>query len=87
MEEIFLGEIIQEYLDQVVREAIPAIANGEIEEEKKRRDKEELQYAFEEFQDRVILETMIDNLSKLYEEEEREIHLREQRDKVRRDSH
>jgi hypothetical protein len=77
MEELFLGEIIDKYLNKVVREAVPEIADGEIEEEKRRKDKEEMSYAFDEYIDRVLLETMVDNMSRLYEEEEREIHMRE----------
>lgn len=52
--------------------------------ERKRRDKEEIHYAFGEYVDRCLLEIMIDSLSKQYEEEEREIHYREQADKKRR---
>ena len=86
IEEMYLGEIIDKYLEGVVRRAVPEIAAGEIEAEKDRKDHEEMVYAFEEFTNRVILETMIDNMSRLYEEEEREIHQREQRDKMRRSS-
>lgn len=37
--------------------------------------------------DRCILEIVIENLSKMYEDEEREIHIREQTDKKRRVSY
>ena len=49
-----------------------------------RRDKEEIGYAFDEYLDRCILELMIENISKMYEEEEREVHFKEQTDKKRR---
>jgi len=42
-----------------------------------RRDKEEIGYAFDEYLDRCILELMIENISKMYEEEEREVHFKE----------
>jgi len=35
--------------------------------------------------DRCLLEVVLENMSRMYEEEEREIHFREQTDKKRRD--
>ena len=52
-----------------------------------RKDKEQYDYAFQEFIDRCLLEIAIENMAKLYEEEEREIHVREQTDKKRRVKH
>jgi len=43
----------------------------------KRQDKAEINYAFGEYLDRCLLEIVIENLGKLYEDEEREIHYRE----------
>jgi hypothetical protein len=48
------------------------------------RDKEEIGYAFDEYINRCILEIMVENISKMYEEEEREVHFKEQTDKKRR---
>lgn len=44
----------------------------------------EIHYAFGEYMDRCILEIIIQNLAKLYEDEDREINIREQTDKRRR---
>lgn len=52
--------------------------------EVKKQENEEINYAFTEYIDRCLIEVMIENLSKMYEEEEREIHFREQTDKKRR---
>lgn len=49
-----------------------------------RQDKEEIEYAFGEYIDRCLLEMMVESMAKMYEDEEREIHLREQTDKKRR---
>jgi hypothetical protein len=35
--------------------------------------------------DRLMLETIIENMSKMYEDEEREVHMREQQEKAHRD--
>lgn len=40
---------------------------------------------FDEYVDRMMLESAIENLSRLYEDEEAEIHIREQQKKVQRD--
>lgn len=76
--------MIEDYVERILNEAIPIICHGELEAERKRRDKEEIHYTFGEYIDRCLLEIVIDSLSKQYEEEEREIHYREQADKKRR---
>jgi hypothetical protein len=77
MEDLAAGEVIEDYIYRIVFEAIPIIAQGELDAERKRADKEEIHYAFEEYTDRCLLEIAIESLSKQYEEEEREIHYRE----------
>jgi hypothetical protein len=83
-EDLAAGEVIEDYVERILQEAIPIICQGELDAERKRADKEEINYAFGEYIDRCLLEIAIDSLSKQYEEEEREIHFREQADKKRR---
>ena len=77
MEDLIVGEIIEDYCDRIVLEAVPIIASAELEAEIKRAERMEFAYAFREYLDRCILETVIENISKMYEDEEREIHYRE----------
>lgn len=53
------------------------IAMGCITSTKDKMEKEELRHMFDEYIDRCMMECAIENLSRLYEEEESEIHLRE----------
>lgn len=84
IDEVAIGLVIEDYLDRIIKEAVPVIAQQEIEGEKKRLEKLELRYAFSEYVDRATLQIMIDGMCKMYEEEERELHIREQNDKARR---
>ena len=87
MEDIAAGEVIEDLVDRIILEAVPIIAQGELNAAIKMQDKEQIEYAFGEYLDRCMLELVIENLAKLYEEEDREINLREQTDKKRRVSH
>mmetsp|Transcript_12891 Transcript_12891/g.9331 ORF Transcript_12891/g.9331 Transcript_12891/m.9331 type:complete len:182 (+) Transcript_12891:379-924(+) len=85
VEDLVIGEVIEDYVEKIIREAVPVIAQSELSAEIKRQDKAEIVYAFSEYMDRCLLEVVIENLSKMYEEEEREVHFREQTDKKKRD--
>lgn len=85
IEDIAAGEVIEDLVDRIVLEAVPIIAQGELNAAIKAQDKEQIEYTFGEYLDRCLLEIVIDNLGKLYEEEDREINMREQTDKRRRD--
>ncbi|CDW83626.1 iq calmodulin-binding motif family protein [Stylonychia lemnae] len=85
IEDLAVGEVIEDLCDRIILEAVPIIAQGELNAEIKRQDKMEINYAFGEYLDRCVLEIIIQNLSKLYEDEDREINIREQTDKRRRD--
>lgn len=77
VDDLLIGEIIEDYCDRIVLEAVPIICQGELNAEIKRQDKNEIHYGFGEYLDRCVLEIVIENIAKLYEDEEREIHLRE----------
>lgn len=84
IDEVAIGLVIEDYLGRIVKEAVPIIAQQEIDNELRRQEKNELRYAYSEYVDRGILEIMVDGMSKMFEEEERELHIREQNDKARR---
>ena len=77
LDDLVIGEIIEDYCDRICLEAVPLICQAQLEGEMRRREKEEFVYNFNEYLDRCILESVIDNISKMYEDEEREIHYRE----------
>lgn len=56
------------YCNEMVNEAVPMIAKMEIENEKNRQEKEELEHGFMEWVDRVILENSVEVMARLYEE-------------------
>ena len=84
VEDLVVGEVIEDYVERIVREAIPILSQATLQAEVKRSEKAEIAYAFAEYVDRCLLECVIENMGKMYEEEEREIHVREQTDKKRR---
>lgn len=84
MDDLVIGEIIEDYIERILREAVPVISESELQGEIKRRDKTEIVYGFQEYIDRCLMEIVIENMAKMYEDEEREIHTREQTDKKRR---
>lgn len=77
-EEMAIREVIDSYLEQLTIEVCPVIATGCISSTKDKMEKQELRHMFDEFVDRMLLESAIENLSRLYEDEEAEIHIREQ---------
>ena len=85
VEDIAIGQLLDEYLEGMIREAAPLVVKLEIENERNRSEKEELEHCFAEFIDRCMLESVIENISRLYEEEEKETHFKEQTQKQLRE--
>ena len=56
------------YCEEMINEAVPMIAKMEVENEKNRQEKEELEWGFMEWVDRCVLENSIEVLARLYEE-------------------
>ena len=77
VEDLIVGEVIEDYVERIIREAVPVIASAEMDKALKTQDRNEINYAFEEYIDRCLLEVVIENMAKMYEDEEREIHFRE----------
>jgi len=77
-EEMAIWLVIDEYLEQLTIEVCPVIATGCISSTKDKMEKKELRHMFDEYIDRCLLESAVENLSRLYEDEEAEIHIWEQ---------
>ena len=85
IEDIAIYDIIDSYLEILIKEAAVVIASVSVQSTKDLMEKEELGHMYEEYLDRGIAEATIENISRLYEEEEENIHLREQQKKIERD--
>jgi hypothetical protein len=85
IEEMAIREIIDGYLEALTIEVCPVIATGCIQASKDKREKAELKHMFDEFLDRCLLESGLENLARLYEEEEAQLHLREHEKKTERE--
>jgi hypothetical protein len=77
--------VIEEYLANLTRDVAPMIATGCIQSTKDNLEKEELRHMFDEFIDRSLMQCAVENLSRLYEDEEEQIHIREAAKKEERD--
>ena len=77
IEDLAIYNLIDDYLETLIREACPVIATVGLQSTRDAMESEELAHMFDEFIDRGIAEANIENLSRLYEDEEAKIHLRE----------
>lgn len=85
IEDIALEDVINGILDRIIIDEAPRVAEAALEGEKQKQETAMLEHAFGEYIDRCILESCVDNMSKLYEEEESKIHIKEQQEKAVRD--
>ena len=85
IEDIALEDVVNNALDRIIMDEAPRIAEDALAAEKQKQEAIMLEHAFSEYVDRVILESWINNLSRLYEDEESKIHIKEQQEKAIRD--
>jgi len=85
IEDIAIQDVITGVVDNIIRQEAPRIADEALDAEKSKQEGEILEDAFQEYIDRWILESWIDNMSHIYQDEEGKIHVKEQQEKALRD--
>ena len=85
IEDIALEDVVNSAVDRILMDEGPRLAEEALAAEKQKQESIMLEHAFSEYIDRLILDSWINNLSKLYEDEESKIHIKEQQEKAIRD--
>ena len=75
IEDFAVYAVIDDYLANLTAEVCPVIVSGCITASKDKQEKAELKHMFDEYMDRVLMECAVENLARLYEGEEEQIHL------------
>jgi hypothetical protein len=85
IEDVAVQDVISKYIDNIIHQEAPRIADDALQTEKDRQDQEILDHTFSEFLDRCVLESCVLTMAQLYEDEENKIHVKEQQEKALRD--
>mmetsp|Transcript_28382 Transcript_28382/g.25103 ORF Transcript_28382/g.25103 Transcript_28382/m.25103 type:complete len:492 (+) Transcript_28382:63-1538(+) len=85
IEDLAVQDVIDGVVEDIIRQEAPRIAEEAMEAERDRQDDSILENAFGEYADRGIHEVCVLNMARIYENEESNIHVKEQQEKALRD--